>query len=146
MASSLLNISRLGIPAIMTVDGPAGVRLSPNAGIATTAWPCATLLACTWDTELAYEMGKAGALEVKENGMGIWLTPALNIHRNPLCGKNFEYFSEDPLISGEIAAAEVNGIQSVGIGACAKHFSANNKEIGRLYSDGRISGRAFWCI
>lgn len=136
------DLSRLGIPAIMTVDGPAGVRLSPDAGIATTAWPCATLLACTWDTELAYEMGKAGALEVKENGMGIWLTPALNIHRNPLCGRNFEYFSEDPLISGEIAAAEVNGIQSVGIGACAKHFAANNKEIGRLYSDSRISERA----
>ena len=136
------GIGRLGIPAIMTADGPAGVRLRPKTGIPTTAWPCATLIACTWDTELAYAIGKAGALEAKENGLGIWLTPALNIHRNPLCGRNFEYYSEDPLISGKFAAAKVNGIQSEKIGACAKHFAGNNKETNRMHSDSRLSERA----
>ncbi len=140
--SGMGGIERLGVPAIMTVDGPAGVRIAPVTGIATTAFPCATLLACTWNLSLAYEMGKAGALETKENGLGIWLTPAMNIHRNPLCGRNFEYFSEDPLISGEFAAAKVKGIQSQAIAASAKHFAANNKEIDRYYSDSRISERA----
>ncbi len=133
---------RLGIPTVMTADGPAGVRLNATVGVPTTAFPCATLLACTWDTSLAVELGVAGALETKECGMGIWLTPALNIHRNPLCGRNFEYFSEDPLVSGEFAAAKVNGIQSQGIAASAKHFAANNKEINRFYSDSRLSERA----
>ena len=136
------GIQRLGIPAVMTIDGPAGVRLDPQAGIPTTCWPCSTLLACTWDTELAFEIGKAGGLEAKENGLAIWLTPALNIHRNPLCGRNFEYFSEDPLISGEFAAAKVNGMQSVGTAASAKHFAANNKEVFRYGSDSRVSERA----
>ena len=136
------GIARLGIPAVMTVDGPAGIRLDPKVGIPTTAWPCATLIACTWDPDLAFEVGKAGGLEAKENGLAIWLTPALNIHRNPLCGRNFEYFSEDPLISGEFAAAKVNGMQSVGTAASAKHFAANNKEVNRYYSDSRLSERA----
>lgn len=136
------GIKRLEIPAVMTADGPAGVRLTPYAGFGTTAFPCATLIACTWDPDLAFEVGKAGGLECKENGIAIWLTPALNIHRNPLCGRNFEYFSEDPLISGEFAAAKVNGMQSVGTAASAKHFAANNKEVNRFYSDSRISERA----
>ena len=136
------NVPRLGIPAVMTADGPAGLRLSPQTGIATTAFPCATLLACTWDLTLAQEMGRAGALECKENGLAIWLTPALNIHRNPLCGRNFEYFSEDPLISGKFAAAQVLGIQSTHTAACPKHFAANNKETNRLYCDSRVSERA----
>ncbi len=136
------GIDRLGIPAVMTVDGPAGVRIRPYVGIPTTAWPCATLIACTWNTSLAYEIGKAGALEAKENGLAIWLTPALNIHRNPLCGRNFEYFSEDPLVSGKFAAAKVNGIQSENIGASAKHYACNNKEINRKFSDSRVSERA----
>ncbi len=136
------GIARLDIPAFMTVDGPAGVRLDPKIGIPTTAWPCATLLACTWNTDLAYEMGKAGALEAKENGLAVWLTPALNIHRNPLCGRNFEYFSEDPLISGKFAAAKVKGIQSVNTAACIKHFACNNKETNRTFSDSRVSERA----
>ena len=136
------NVPRVGIPAIMTVDGPAGVRLRPRTGIATTAWPCATLLACTWDPSIIYAIGKAGALECKENGLAVWLTPALNIHRNPLCGRNFEYFSEDPLVSGKFAAAKVNGIQSENIGASAKHFACNNKEINRKFSDSRVSERA----
>ncbi len=136
------GIERLGIPAVMTADGPAGLRISPGSGISPTAWPCATLIACTWNPSLAYELGRAGALEVKENGFGVWLTPALNIHRNPFCGRNFEYFSEDPLLSGKIAAAEVNGIQSVHIAASAKHFACNNKETCRTQSDSRLSERA----
>lgn len=136
------GIDRLGIPAVMTVDGPAGVRLKPTIGIPTTAWPCATLLACTWNTDLAYDMGVAGGLECKENGLATWLTPALNIHRNPLCGRNFEYFSEDPFISGKFAAAQVQGIQSTHTAASPKHFVANNKETNRYYSDSRVSERA----
>lgn len=136
------GIDRLGIPAVMTADGPAGLRISPGSGISPTAWPCATLIACTWNPDLVYELGRAGALEVKENGFGVWLTPALNIHRNPICGRNFEYFSEDPLLSGKLAAAEVRGIQSVHIAASAKHFACNNKETNRTLCDSRLSERA----
>ena len=84
------NLPEYGIPNIMTADGPAGLRIQPQCGVNTTAWPCATLLACTWDPELIEEIGKAGGEEVKENNIGIWLTPAVNIHRSPLCGRNFE--------------------------------------------------------
>ena len=136
------DIGRFGIPPIMTVDGPAGVRIQPEVGIATTAWPCATLIACTWEPELAYKIGKAGAIEAKENALAVWLTPGLNIHRNPLCGRNFEYFSEDPLITGKFAAAKVKGIQSEKVAATPKHFACNNKETNRVYSDSRLSERA----
>ena len=136
------GIDRLGIPAVMTVDGPAGVRFRPDAGIPTTAWPCSTLVACTWDPECARKIGEAGALEAKENGMSTWLTPAMNIHRNPLCGRNFEYYSEDPLVAGKFAAAKVRGIQSVRVAASVKHFAANNKETNRYYSDSQVSERA----
>lgn len=136
------GLSRLGVPLFPTADGPAGLRLSEDCGIPTTAWPCATLLACSWDTDLVREIGAAGALEVKENNLAVWLTPALNIHRSPLCGRNFEYFSEDPLISGKMAAAIVNGIQSQKIAASAKHFTCNNKEGNRENSDSRVSERA----
>lgn len=136
------DIARLKIPAIMTADGPAGLRISPGSGISPTAWPCATLIACTWNPDLVEQLGKAGALEVRENGMGVWLTPALNIHRNPICGRNFEYFSEDPLLSGKMAAAKVRGIQSVHVAASAKHFACNNKETNRTLCDSRVSERA----
>ena len=136
------GIERLGIPAVMTADGPAGVRLYPGVGIPPTAWPCATLIACTWDPELAYAIGVAGGMECKENGLATWLTPAMNIHRNPLCGRNFEYFSEDPLIAGKFAAAKVRGIQSTRTAASAKHFAANNKETNRFHCDSRVSERA----
>lgn len=136
------GVKRLGIPAVMTSDGPAGIRIRPQTGVPTTAWPCATLIACTWDPELAYAIGVAGGMECKENGLAIWLTPAMNIHRNPLCGRNFEYFSEDPLIAGKFAAAKVRGIQSTHTAASAKHFAANNKETNRFYSDSRVSERA----
>ena len=100
------------------------------------------MIACTWDTELMREIGSCGALEMKENNLSIWLTPAMNIHRSPLCGRNFEYFSEDPLISGKMAAAKVRGIQSHGIACAIKHFVCNNKEDNRLDSDSIVSERA----
>ncbi len=136
------NLEKYGIPNVMTADGPAGLRINRNVGVFTTAFPSATLIACTWNPELMHEIGVAGAMEVKENNIGIWLTPAMNIHRNPLCGRNFEYFSEDPLITGKMAAAKVNGIQSCGIAASAKHFCANNKEVNRKDSDSILSERA----
>lgn len=136
------GVDRLGLPAFMTADGPAGVRIGTAAGIATTAWPCATLVACTWNTDLMEQIGRAGALECRENALAIWLTPAMNIHRNPLCGRNFEYFSEDPLVTGRFAAAKVRGVQSAQVSACIKHFACNNKEHNRYHSDSRVSERA----
>ena len=133
---------RLGTPAVPTADGPAGLRLEPCTGIPTTAWPCATLLACSWDPELIYEVGKAGGAEVRENNIGIWLTPALNIHRDPLCGRNFEYYSEDPYVTGKIAAAAVRGVQRSGLSACPKHFACNNQEHRRSTNDSVVSQRA----
>ncbi|MEE8826809.1 MAG: glycoside hydrolase family 3 C-terminal domain-containing protein [Eubacteriales bacterium] len=131
-----------GIPNVMTADGPAGLRIAPECGIKTTAFPCATALACTWDPELVEKIGAAGAEEVKENNIGVWLTPACNIHRSPLCGRNFEYYSEDPFLAGKTGAAMVRGIQSRHIGASVKHFAANNKETNRKNSDSRVSERA----
>lgn len=136
------NLREYGVPNIMTADGPAGVRIEPDRGVTTTAWPCATLLACTWNPQLAEQIGRAGALEIKENNMGIWLTPAMNIHRSPLCGRNFEYYSEDPLVTGKMGAAMIRGIQSEHIGTAMKHFCCNNKETNRRGSDSRVSERA----
>ena len=131
---------KFGVPNVMTCDGPAGVHLCARRRIATwgkttaqlqgvtsTAFPVATALACSWDVDLLEEIGKAGALEAKENNLQMWLTPALNIHRSPLCGRNFEYYSEDPYISGKMAAAMVRGIQSQNIVATPKHFACNNR-------------------
>lgn len=136
------NLPEYGVPNIMTEDGPAGVRLGEYCGVNTTAWPCATLLACTWNTELIEKVGKAGAKELKENNLAVWLTPAVNIHRNPLCGRNFEYYSEDPVLTGKIGAAMVRGIQSQNVAASVKHFACNNKETNRKHSDSRVSERA----
>ena len=136
------NLPEYGVPNVMTADGPAGLRIRRPCGIFTTAFPCATLLACTWDPALAEQVGAAAADELKENNLGLWLAPAVNIHRSPLCGRNFEYYSEDPLLAGKIAAAMVRGIQSKKIGACAKHFACNNKETNRKASDSRVSERA----
>ncbi len=133
---------RLDTPAVPTADGPAGLRLNPETGIPTTAWPCATLLACSWDPDLIYEVGAAGGAEVRENNIGIWLTPALNIHRDPLCGRNFEYYSEDPLVAGKSAAAAIRGMQSSKIAVSMKHFACNNKEANRYQNDSRLSERA----
>ena len=136
------NLPKYGVPNLMTADGPAGLRIAPECGIYTTAWPCSTMLACTWNRKVVEAVGRAGAREVKENNISIWLTPAVNIHRSPLCGRNFEYYSEDPLLAGEMASAMVNGIQSQGIAATVKHFACNNKETNRKNSDSRVSERA----
>ena len=136
------NLPGYGVPNIMTADGPAGLRIAPECGICTTAWPCATLLACTWNPEIVYEVGAAGAKEVRENNIAVWLTPAINIHRTPMCGRNFEYYSEDPYLVAKQAGAMVRGIQSQHIAATVKHFALNNKETNRKDSNSRVSERA----
>lgn len=136
------NLPEYGIPNIMTADGPAGLRVDPAVGVKTTAFPCATLLACTWDPDITCEVGRAGGEEVKENNIGVWLTPAVNIHRSPLCGRNFEYYSEDPFLAGKQAAGMVRGIQSTHVAATVKHLALNNKETNRKDSDSRASERA----
>ncbi len=139
---SMGALDEYGVPTINTADGPAGLRIHEECCIPTTAFPCATLLASTWNTELVEKIGMAGAKEVKENNIGLWLTPAVNIHRSPLCGRNFEYYSEDPYLSGKMGAAMVRGMQSQHIGASVKHFACNNKETNRKESDSILSERA----
>lgn len=136
------NMPEYGVPEVTTADGPAGLRIQPHIGVYTTAWPCATMLACTFNPELAEQVGTAVAMEVKENNIGIWLAPAVNIHRTPMCGRNFEYYSEDPLVAGKIGAGVVRGVQSQKIAATVKHFAFNNKETNRKNSDSRVSERA----
>ncbi len=128
----------LGCPGVETCDGPAGVRLKTFA----TAWPCSTALASGWDVEMAARLGQAVAAEALLNGADIWLAPGMNIHRNPMCGRNFEYYSEDPFLSGKMAAALTGGVQKCGVGVTVKHFAFNNKEGNRNSSDSRISERA----
>lgn len=136
------NLPLFGVPNAMSADGPAGLRILPEVGVATTAFPCACLLACTWDPEVTEAVGRAAGEEVRENSIGAWLAPAVNIHRNPLCGRNFEYYSEDPLLTGHLAGALVRGVQSNGVAATAKHLALNNKETNRKQSDSRASERA----
>ncbi len=133
---------RFGVPSIMTADGPAGIRLYEGTGIRTTAFPCATLLSCTWDPAVTELVGQAIAEEVKENNISVWLAPGVCIHRNPLCGRNFEYYSEDPLLTAQQAGGVVRGAQKMRIAATVKHFAFNNKETNRKNSDSRVSERA----
>ena len=132
------NLIKFGVPNVQTADGPAGIRWSTPM----TCFPCATLIACSWDDELKTAMGKIMGAEGVGSKLDILLAPGLNIHRNPLCGRNFEYFSEDPLIAGKSAAAIVRGVQSSGMGATLKHFAVNSRENQRKRCDSIVSDRA----
>ena len=139
------EISKYGIPTVAVVDGPAGVRLSTVTGSNlkyATFCPSGTALASTWNTSLAEQVAQVIGNETFEYGCAVVLGPGVNIQRHPLCGRNFEYYSEDPLISGKMGAAYVRGIQSQGVGCSVKHFVANNQETNRKKNDARISQRA----
>ena len=140
-------IERAGIVSVMVADGPNGLRKQAKAddlleGVPATCFPTASALASSWDLGLARRVGEALGREAATEGVGVVLGPGLNIKRSPLCGRNFEYFSEDPLLSGEMAAAMVEGIQSQGVGACLKHFAANNQETDRVRVSAVVDERA----
>jgi beta-glucosidase len=142
---------KYGIPPISLADGPAGIRISQkvkdeNGDVVRqqlcTAFPVGSLLACSWDEDVLSRFGQAVAQEMQEYGVELWLAPGMNIHRNPLCGRNFEYFSEDPLVAGFCAAAIAKGVQKNGVGVTIKHFAGNNQETLRANSNDIVSQRA----
>ncbi|MDO4901353.1 glycoside hydrolase family 3 N-terminal domain-containing protein [Actinomyces sp.] len=132
------RLRALGVPPVITTDGPSGIRVSAYASLL----PCGTALASTWDAPLLEELAALHGQEMLRKGSDVLLAPGMNIHRDPLCGRNFEYYSEDPLLTGLAAAAVVRGIQSQGVSACPKHFACNNQETNRIYNDSRVSARA----
>lgn len=134
----LPSLREKGVPPVTTTDGPSGIRLYSCCSLL----PIGTLLACTFDEALVEEVYKAVGAEMRDKGTDVLLGPGINIHRNPLCGRNFEYYSEDPLVTGKIAAAAVRGLQSNGVSACVKHFACNNQEFRRSTNDSRLSERA----
>ncbi len=142
-------IERLGIPAMMVSDGPHGLRkqadesdhLGINASIEAVCFPTGCTVASSYDRKLIHEMGTILGNECQAEGIGVILGPAMNIKRSPLCGRNFEYFSEDPYLSSNMAAAQIKGIQSMNVGTSVKHFLANNQEHRRMTSDSRVDTR-----
>ena len=146
-AGTTQGVERLGIPGVVLTDGPAGVRISPirkgdSQTYYATGFPVGTALACTWNPELVENVGKAIGEETLEYGCDVLLAPGMNIQRTPLCGRNFEYFSEDPVVSGIMAAAYVNGVQSNGVGTSIKHYAVNSQETNRIEVDEIVSQRA----
>jgi len=138
----LQGLEKYGIPPLGTADGPNGVRQGPTENPGGTAFPAAVLRAASWDPELEFRVGVQIGREMAAYGLSLWLGPGVNIIRNPLCGRSFEYYSEDPLLTGVMGASVVKGVQSQGVGATVKHFVGNEQETERVYSDSRISERA----
>lgn len=132
------SLRQKGVPPVVCCDGPAGLRINRYCSLV----PCGTALACTFDTALVEKLYALVGSELVRYGADVLLAPGMNIHRNPLCGRNFEYYSEDPLLSGKMGAAVVRGVQSAGVAACPKHFACNNQELRRNRNDSRVSERA----